>query len=618
MNRDENQRCGSHSEASLIFEVSYWKVQFDVLDFLQPSNTTLKRLTLDRDGGLRIWQYEVGHFSECTSLHFLSHSVLSSSLYPGQGSARKASLLPVYLPRFLCWGSETLMESSFLILNFPQLGQSSSDWTPVANWVVHERGSQCFAMATCGPYGLCKMTPPDSVDRVECTCPQGFVPRDETDFSRGCNRIQPLSTGDFCGDSKLFNMTKLDGIDMPWGGDYDNYTVEANWDNCSTTCLNSCNCTGVVYSEAEQRCWKKTGILYNLGYPTVVLHGNDRTTGTKVSSIPAPVHAHSDRELWILAPVLGGVFSIAVLIGCAYWYGCSLPQVCGGRGTGQTSNPSIPPYPGPPSKLYLSDAGEGEAQSWERWGTGHTRIEHHQVALMVRNMMVWRVGHSLLLLPIKVSNFGSGTLYVLQTIVPNLQSMTHAFLGLSKILGGKMHMQYGDSMHLHTLPCQRSDSVCNWSMIFWVTCNNEAYRLGILRTCVLMLLSDSTLVDFGHGSAIVTDLVACELLSFLFIQCCDPLKLVEERLRYMLKKACWRKIEKRRWNLEAREVQTRGLQHIPWHLNSGSVNREHKDFRLPILQHTDGFLALFVFWMSTSFFVSLLYALLKMLSMKFT
>jgi hypothetical protein len=261
-------------------------------DFQQPSNGTLKRLTLDTDGGLRIWEWRIG---------------------------------------------------------------GSSEWSPVANWVVSERGTQCFAVGTCGTFGLCQMVPSGSLGRVQCTCPEGFQPTDEAAFSRGCIPMEILS-GCGGGASNLTVMTELVGIDMPWGGDYGNSSAETDVVGCRNSCWSDCNCAGVVFSEDEQRCWKKTGTLYNLGYPTVALHGDDRVAYIKISKYQPQKEKKS--SVWILGPVLGGVFGGGLLVFCIYRFRESLPRACGRvSGCGGPGDHGIPDdFPGgsaraPPQQL---------------------------------------------------------------------------------------------------------------------------------------------------------------------------------------------------------------------------------------------------------------------------
>ncbi|KAG0583364.1 hypothetical protein KC19_3G130700 [Ceratodon purpureus] len=222
------------------------------------SSTTLKRLTLDADGGLRIWQFTVG---------------------------------------------------------------TSKTWTAEANWVVTERHSQCFTIGTCGPFSLCNMSPFGSLDRVQCTCPYGFKPINPDDLSRGCTPIERLSGSDLCNASKV-NLTVLNDIDMPWGGDYRNLTG-AESANCQAECLKDCKCAGAVYSKNEQRCWMKMTPLYNLGYPTVTLHGSDRTAFIKISLYqpPSPESDQGKFKLWMIAlVVVGGLLGLGLLVACCVYY----------------------------------------------------------------------------------------------------------------------------------------------------------------------------------------------------------------------------------------------------------------------------------------------------------
>ncbi|XP_024363614.1 G-type lectin S-receptor-like serine/threonine-protein kinase At1g11280 isoform X3 [Physcomitrium patens] len=142
---------------------------------------TMKRITIDTDGGLRIWQWNIG---------------------------------------------------------------TSKSWTAVANWVLVERPesrSQCTVMGTCGPYGWC-ISAKASVDKVQCKCPNGFKPINEEDITRGCLPVVPL-VGSDCNDTATVMMEELAGVDMPWGGGYQNLTG-ANSSRCKEKCLSVCECAG--------------------------------------------------------------------------------------------------------------------------------------------------------------------------------------------------------------------------------------------------------------------------------------------------------------------------------------------------------------------------------------
>jgi hypothetical protein len=197
--------------------------------------------------------------------------------------------------------------------------------------------------------------PSGSLGRVQCTCPEGFQPTDEAAFSRGCIPMEILS-GCGGGASNLTVMTELVGIDMPWGGDYGNSSAETDVVGCRNSCWSDCNCAGVVFSEDEQRCWKKTGTLYNLGYPTVALHGDDRVAYIKISKYQPQKEKKS--SVWILGPVLGGVFGGGLLVFCIYRFRESLPRACGRvSGCGGPGDHGIPDdFPGgsaraPPQQL---------------------------------------------------------------------------------------------------------------------------------------------------------------------------------------------------------------------------------------------------------------------------
>lgn len=249
--------------------------------------TTLKRITMDSDGGLRIWQYTI------------NQTVVTANQTSNQG------------------------------------------WKVVANWVVSDRPdsrSQCTTFGTCGPYSEC-VNQFDSLEPVTCRCPgTDFTPIDVNDPAKGCQPPSqqadcPNENGNYTGTPNPVGMLELPGVDMPWGGDYRNLTGNASV-NCKQACMDDCRCAGAVYSAAEQMCWMKNGILLNLGYPTVALHGTDRTSYLRnqtVSELPQPRAEKKDNKLvkiLVLAVGIPGALLIVLALVFCLWRNRMIPD-CG-------------------------------------------------------------------------------------------------------------------------------------------------------------------------------------------------------------------------------------------------------------------------------------------------
>ena len=196
------------------------------------------------------------------------------------------------------------------------------------------------------------MTPFGSVDRVQCTCPYGFEPVDATDFTRGCTPRVALSDLDSC-NASMVNFTVLEGTDMPWGGDYRNLTGAASA-NCKEVCLKDCSCAGFSYSQTEQYCWMKKSPLFDLGYPTVKLHGDDRTAFIKISlyqpPLPDPGSGHEKASLRvILLATFGalGAAGLVVLVGIIIKRTDPQRRCCGCPPPESSDGPFSPQYTGP-------------------------------------------------------------------------------------------------------------------------------------------------------------------------------------------------------------------------------------------------------------------------------
>jgi hypothetical protein len=137
---------------------------------------------------------------------------------------------------------------------------------------------------------------------------------------------------------------------MPWGGDYRNLTGAASA-NCKEECLKDCSCAGAVYSQTEQYCWMKMSPLLNLGYPTVKLHGDDRTAFIKISlyqpPLPDPGSGHEKASLGVILGATFGALGAAGLVLLGIFCKRTDPQrrCCGACSDG-SSDGGIPPFRG--------------------------------------------------------------------------------------------------------------------------------------------------------------------------------------------------------------------------------------------------------------------------------
>ncbi|CAN1220444.1 Receptor-like serine/threonine-protein kinase SD1-8 [Linum perenne] len=131
--------------------------------------------------------------------------------------------------------------------------ESSKNWS--LKW--QEPRDQCQIFAYCGPFGSC-----DIDSSPLCSCPTGFVPKSEKDwslgdFSRGCLRkSRPGCSKD------VF----VPGFGLPdKGGQLSvgglRYSFDSYW-QCEWVCSYNCNCTAYLYQGNGCSIW--SGELFNL------------------------------------------------------------------------------------------------------------------------------------------------------------------------------------------------------------------------------------------------------------------------------------------------------------------------------------------------------------------
>ncbi|CAN1783543.1 G-type lectin S-receptor-like serine/threonine-protein kinase At4g27290 [Linum perenne] len=116
-----------------------------------------------------------------------------------------------------------------------------------------EPRDQCQVFSYCGPFGSC-----DISTSPMCSCPTGFAPKSEGDFSKGCLRKSRLG----CNNDDMF----VPGYGLPDQGA--ELSVQAlsysagSSQQCELICSYSCNCT--AYSYLRNGCSIWSGDLFNL------------------------------------------------------------------------------------------------------------------------------------------------------------------------------------------------------------------------------------------------------------------------------------------------------------------------------------------------------------------
>jgi len=82
----------------------------------------------------------------------------------------------------------------------------------------------------CGRYGVCAYQPlPAPGLALACSCPEGLVARDASDWSKGCRREFHVR----CGEPVYF--AEMPSFDF-------NYTPGVSMETCRNMCLDDCNC----------------------------------------------------------------------------------------------------------------------------------------------------------------------------------------------------------------------------------------------------------------------------------------------------------------------------------------------------------------------------------------
>ncbi|XP_015634928.1 putative receptor protein kinase ZmPK1 [Oryza sativa Japonica Group] len=127
-------------------------------------------------------------------------------------------------------------------------------------WVAVQR--QCDVHGLCGRYGICTYS-----QGPTCSCPDGYVPHDASDWSKGCRRTFDVR----CGEDVAF--AEMRHTDY-WGFDL-NYTAGISFDTCRRLCLVDCRCEAFGYRQGTGECYPKislwNGRVMSIPYQTIYL-----------------------------------------------------------------------------------------------------------------------------------------------------------------------------------------------------------------------------------------------------------------------------------------------------------------------------------------------------------
>ncbi|KAL5216251.1 hypothetical protein ABZP36_007652 [Zizania latifolia] len=112
-------------------------------------------------------------------------------------------------------------------------------------WVAVAR--QCDVHGVCGRYGICAYRPGPT-----CSCPDGYVATDPSDWSKGCRRRFDVR----CDEPFVF--PEMPHTDF-WGFDF-NFTAGLTLKTCRQICLDDCNCEAFGYKKGSGKCYPKISL----------------------------------------------------------------------------------------------------------------------------------------------------------------------------------------------------------------------------------------------------------------------------------------------------------------------------------------------------------------------
>uniref|UniRef100_J3M264 Receptor-like serine/threonine-protein kinase n=1 Tax=Oryza brachyantha TaxID=4533 RepID=J3M264_ORYBR len=158
-------------------------------------------------------------------------------------------------------------------LRLYSLGAADGRWR--ATWAAIPR--QCDVHGMCGRYGICTYSPGPT-----CSCPDGYVPRDTGDWSKGCRRTFDVRCGEDVGFAEMRHTDY-------WGFDL-NYTARISFDACRRLCLADCHCEAFGYRQGTGECYPKIA-LWNGGVLSIPYQSIYLKIPTRVKNLnPSLLH----------------------------------------------------------------------------------------------------------------------------------------------------------------------------------------------------------------------------------------------------------------------------------------------------------------------------------------
>ncbi|CAN1161114.1 G-type lectin S-receptor-like serine/threonine-protein kinase At4g03230 [Linum perenne] len=178
--------------------------------------------------------------------------------------------------------------------------EGSKGW--YLNW--QEPRDLCQIFGYCGPFGSC-----NNESTPLCSCPTGFVPKSEKewslgDFSKGCLRKSRLG----CNNDDMF----IPGYVLPNGVEL-SFGAIGSGQQCELFCSVNCNCT--AYSYQRNGCFIWYGDLYNLctlrkdGYNQSVyikIAGSEKPNNVAYEQ-KNPIYGRSSRKRVVIGAIIGSV-----------------------------------------------------------------------------------------------------------------------------------------------------------------------------------------------------------------------------------------------------------------------------------------------------------------------
>ncbi len=225
-------------------------------------------------------------------------------------------------------------DGGFRVYSFT-VGGASTSWSLEANLVPDQCQvfAECGPYGICSP----DPQDPSFLAKCTCPITGIFEPIDATDQYKGCqyssiDQIDPAATADLCNNNNTIpatadlssssssknNITLVQAgyFDYPYADRLDNY-LSLNETACIQACTQDCRCAGAVVWRSEERCYLKAAPLFNGGFTVqttdrisylkiIVTAANGSASGTD------PAAALLDHRK--LAAIVAGVGASAALV----------------------------------------------------------------------------------------------------------------------------------------------------------------------------------------------------------------------------------------------------------------------------------------------------------------